>query len=220
MSKTSEYELAKYPVLVAPFHGAPVPVKVRELTQAQIYACGNFSLIETFEDSIKKKSGKFTTQEILAYTDRNHEIVKAALVDPTYDELIAAVGQDKLITESKRKLDELDERTKTLAVGCAERTELEGRIDSLRIWIDLILPEDFMSFVVCYSLGVNKTEIKKVSEEMLINAATLAELGHDNPADHLHGLWEGLPNAQFYKDDINTRAWILLNKSRREKRSA
>ena len=41
-------------LIFVPFRDVMVPVYVRELTQVQIIACGQFSLIETFQDKINK----------------------------------------------------------------------------------------------------------------------------------------------------------------------
>jgi hypothetical protein len=181
---------------------------VRELTQAQVLSCGNFSLIETFADKVAKKRSKFALKEITAYAERSDAIARAALVHPTYAEIISVFGGDAKAIEAKKQIDALKEKL-AAAPGGRERERLEEKIEALRIWYDLILPEDFLSFVVGYALGVDKSDIKKVSEEMLVNAAALAQLGHDNPADHIGGAF-----TDFMREDINCRAWILLDEKR------
>jgi hypothetical protein len=81
------------------------------------------------------------------------------------------------------------------------------------IWTDYLLPEDFTAFIASYALGIDKGDIKKVSEKMLLEAAALAEKGHDNPADHLDGIWPEVQKG-FYLDDINKRAWQILQEYR------
>ena len=49
---------------------------------------------------------------------------------------------------------------------------------------------------------------------MLLEAAILAERGHNNPADHIHGIF-----TDFMKDDINKRAWILLTEEREKNKN-
>ncbi len=185
---------------------------VRELTQAQILSCGDFSLIETFADKVAKKRLKYATKEILAYAERSHAIARAALVHPTYDEIVAVFGKDKKMLDARGRLDELEKKLGAAPPG-RERDILDEQIRGLRIWVDLILPEDFLAVVVGYALGLDKSEIKTVSEDMLINAAVLAERGHDNPADHIGGRF-----TDFMRDDINTRAWLLLHQKREESR--
>jgi hypothetical protein len=181
---------------------------VRELTQAQILSCGDFSLVETFADKVARKQAKFSRKEIVAYAERTDAIARAALVHPTYEEIVAMFSHDSKITEAKKTLNELKIKLGETPMG-RERAQLEEQVEGLRIWVDLILPEDFLSFVVGYALGLDKSDIKLVSEEMLINAAVLAERCHDAPADHIHGAF-----SDFMIDDLNTRALILLQEKR------
>jgi hypothetical protein len=191
-------------------------VKLRKLTQAQILTCGDFSLIETFQDKIWKQKGKPKIGEIIAFAERNHAIVKAALVSPTYAQIFEIIGSDFLVEERKKELAEMRKKLIQTPRG-PERNALEEEIDTLRIWCDLILPEDFMSFVVAFSLGIDESDIKLVSEEMLINAAMLAERGHDNPSDHICADGRFSP---FNKYDIDRRAWILLAEKRENMKNA
>lgn len=219
VSGAAEFQRARYPIIAAPFHGAAVLVKVRMLTQAQILSCGDFSLIETFADSVAKREANLTTERLLQYAEKTHAIAQLALVAPTYDEILSFFGGDSKIAEARERLGELrkileevPEEEETLG----ERRELGERIDALTIWADLILPEDFLAFVTNHAIGIDRSGIKQVSEEMLVDAAVLAEKGHDNPCDHLHGTWDELPTAEFFHDDINKRAWLLLAETRKE----
>jgi hypothetical protein len=205
-----QIEAIEYPILFIPFHGTPVPVQVRELTQAQLMSCGNFSLIETLEDKIRMDSKKCKISDIVAYAERNHNIVKQALINPTYDQLFKIVGTNNKVKEAKKELAELKKKIGSTKSG-PQRSKLEEEIDNMRIWCDLILPNDFMSYVVSHALGINKSDIKTISQNMLLDAAVLAERGHDNPADHIDGRF-----TPFMKDDINKRAWFLLNQKRKE----
>jgi hypothetical protein len=207
---SQDFEVAAFPILIAPFHGSPVPIKIRELTQAQILACGDFSLIETLEDKVISKHKKANIRDIIAYAERNHEVVKMSLVSPTYEQIFKIIGVKHNIKEAKKTLKELKEKLKQTKQS-PQRSKLENEIDKLRIWYDLILPNDFMSFVVSYALGINKSDIKAVSEKMLLDAAILATRGNDNPADHIQGKF-----TPFMKDDINRRAWYFLDKFRKE----
>lgn len=195
---------------MAPFHGAIIPIKLRELNQAQILSCGDFSLIETFEDKIRANTGKPTLKEMIAYADRHHAIAKLSLMCPTYDELLKIFEDDPKIEESRKNLDELKKELFKTPKG-PQRSALEEEIDSLKIWIDLILPEDFLSFIVSFALGVDKSDIKKVTKSILLDAAILAHKGSDNPADHVDGLF-----TPFMRDDINRRAWIIYDDWLRE----
>lgn len=196
-------------LIFAPFHGTPVPVVVRELTQAQVMACGDFSMIETFKDKISRPE-KMDFVRILEYADRHHDICKKAILYPTYDDIIKAAGAGSL-GDTKREAKELRKKLEEMPLG-SEREALEKEIDSLLIWTDLILPDDFTAAIVSYSLGIEKSDIKDLTEEILHKAAILAERGHDNPADHVSGIF-----TDYMRDDINSRAWVILAEKRRDK---
>lgn len=206
---TEKIQRAQFPIIMVPFHGVPVPIMVRELTQAQIVACGEFSLIETFQDKINKKSAgdKRDMIKIAEFADLHHAICKRALVKPTYDEIIEAITCRPVI-DAREIGDRLKKKLDETPMG-EERAKLEREIDELMIWTDLLLPDDFTAAVVSYSLGIEKSDIRELTEEALIQAAILAERGHDNPADHIGGKF-----TDFMRDDINIRGWLLLHEQR------
>jgi hypothetical protein len=210
-----EIEIAKFPVLMAPLCGRMVPIIVRELNAVQIRACGNISLIESFNDKLKREGGHFKRREIVAFAERHREILKAALVAPTYDELFETLTKYRFeYFESKLKeIDATIAELKASGFKGPKLNTLEEERDSLRIWIDLFLPDDFVGCVVSYALGIGKSDIKKVTEDMLFEAAYLADRGKDNPSDHLPGEF-----TQFMIDDINLRAWSVFDQRREEAR--
>lgn len=215
MKKKSTIEAikdAQYTLILAPFHGVPVPVMVRELTQAQIKACGNFSAIETFQDKIKKKqlsAGKTDILQIIEYAEKHHEVCKRAIRD--YDKIIEAIT-DQSMNDARARVDAAKEKLKETKKG-PERAALEKELDILRLWTDLILPDDFTATIVVYSLRINKSDIKELTKEALLSAAILAKRGNDNPADHLQGNF-----APWMHDDINIRAWNILDDELKSKK--
>lgn len=202
----------RFPIIMAPFYGVMIAVVLRELNQAQIHSCGNFSLIETFADKVTRLSKKTKPADINYEAKFFHRIVEESLVSPTYKELMEMYKNDNRLKETKKELNELKQKLAETPKG-PQRTKLEEEIEYMLIWVDYVLPEDFLGTIVSFALGVDKSDIKKVSEEMLLKAAILAERGHDNPSDHLEGHW---PEEQkgFYIDDINERAWSLLDELR------
>jgi hypothetical protein len=210
----NKIEKAQFPIIVVPFHGDPVEVMVRKLTQAQTLACGSISLIETFHDKVMKKSmaEKVRLGDICSYAERNTEILKKALVKPTYDQVLNMVADGKTI-EIKKQLEETREKLNDLKPG-PKKSALLAEIDALKIWCEFILPEDFMAAIVSFTLGIDESDIKELSESMLLEAARLATNGHDNPSDHIHGIF-----TDFMKDDINKRAWILLAEEREKNKN-
>lgn len=203
-------EAAEYPILIIPFHGTPAPFMIRELNEAQTLACGNFSLIETLEDKIRLNTKKYNIRDIIAYADRNHAIVRAALIKPTYDQIFEIIGANPKVDENKKELKELKKKLGKTKSG-PQRSALEEEIDTLRIWCDFLLPNDFMSYVVSYTLGINKSDIKLISGKIMLDCAILAEKGSNDPIDHCDGRF-----TPFMRDDFNRRSWIILAEKRKE----
>ena len=199
-----DFDSIKTPLIQVPFHGEPVLVQVRELTQAQIMACGggNMSLIETFQDKIRLKK-KPSLKEIVAYAEIQTELCKRALLKPTYAEVFEVCAKGVDIEKNREELLEIERLIASMSAG-PKRSALERETDGLRVWIDLLLPDDFLAAIVTYALGISKSDIKDVTEEALYRAAVLAKIGNDNPADHLKGMF-----TDFMKDDINMRAALI-----------
>ena len=195
---------------MAPLFMRYIPIKVRELTDVQIRACGNFSLIETQDAKARMKAGIVDNKDIIEMSERHSRILKAALVCPTYDQLFAALTKNEDLKSFEVQFKELDELIKSLPRG-PKKQEVEKQRDGLKIWYNLIIPDNFSSFVVSYSLCINKSDIKKISDEMLLQAAILAKRGHNNPSDHLKGNF-----TDFMIKDINIQAWNIFDEKMEE----
>jgi len=196
---------AQFPLLVIPFNDTPVFVKLRELNQASIMTCGEFSLIETLEDKIRMKSKNIKIKDVIAYAKKNHAIVKESLVSPTYEQIFEMIGIDPKVEEKREKIKEIKKKLTKEKPG-PRRSAVEEELDVLEIKSLYILPDDFVSWIVCFALKIDKTDIKKISKKMLLDFAILAKNGNDNPADHIEGDF-----TPFNKDDINRRGWIEYN---------
>jgi hypothetical protein len=201
-------EVAQYPLVAVKYNGIPALVKCRILTSAQTQSCGEFSVIQTEQDRINQLK-KFNVKEIIEYADIMHNIVKESLVQPTYKQIMDMAQANELCIEMKKKLTELRLKCHGFPFN-EQRKQLEDEIDKKRIWVDLILPEDFLSYIFCYALDLNRSDIKKVTEEMLLNAAVLAEKWHKAPHEYVTGMF-----TDFNKMDIDKRAFMLLYDKRK-----
>lgn len=188
-----------------------VPVKVRKLSEAQITACGNISLIKTFEDKVAQANIRHNMKEIVAYCDRMHELTKRALVAPTYEQIMEQFAHDKHIIEARKQLDELKLQLKKTPNGLKRRS-LEEEIDNTRLWIDLVLPNDFMGTIISWTLGIDTSDIEELTRSALLEAAILAERCHNSPADHIKGAF-----TPFMVKDINRRALQILDDERKKR---
>jgi len=209
----ADIKAAMYPILLFPFHGVSVFAEVRELTRAQIFLCGDFSLIETLSDKMGKRK-KTKLPDLVRYGEQMHRIVKMSLISPTYEQFLSIASDNSLVKTAKQELD----RALKLLESCPydkERRELEEQINRMKIQTDLLLPEDFCSAVACYALQINKTDIKDVADDLLLKSAILAKRGHDNPVDHAKG-WIF---SDFNRDDFNCRAWYLYDQEYNKKKA-
>jgi hypothetical protein len=198
----------QYPLVYTTWNGNPALVKCRLLTSAQLQACGDFSLIQTERDKINADK-KLTPKELIEYASTMHNIVEAALVSPTYEQLMNMVQANDLWKKAKKELDELQELCKGIRINDYRRKKAEDEINKKRIWVDIILPEDFMAYIFCYVIDLSRSDIKKVTEEMLLNAAILAEKWSKAPSDYISGMF-----TEHNKMDIDRRALIELHNRR------
>lgn len=191
------------PITMAPFNGVYVPVMIRELNQVQIESCGEFSLIETVNDLVSKKMSKPNPAKMLAYSKLQYEILKKALISPSYDQIMKMNEFDELRKHAEEEIENLKALIFDLKESPKKR-RFKNDLDVMIMNTRFYLPGDFVSFVVSKALSVDKSDIKLISEDMLYNAAVKAKLGGDNPADHLDGNF-----TPFNKDDINSRGWAI-----------
>lgn len=208
---TALYDAVQKPVIMAPFNGAMLPVIVRELTHTQIRACGDFSLIETIADAMMKAQRSATVDEAIKYSELQYNILQKALVSPSYDEIMSLNKYDVLRIEAEKELKEIEDLLNSMSEG-PKRNELMVSYNAAVMASQYLLPSDFVSFVVGFALGIDKSDIKDITEDMLFEAAYKATRGHDNPADHLHGTF-----SDFNREDINSRAWILFHERSNKK---
>jgi hypothetical protein len=201
-------EIAQYPLVYTTWNGNQAFVKCRMLTPIQIQSCGDFSLIKTEQDKLNNDR-KLTTQELTEYACIMHKIVEASLVSPTYEQIMSMAQANTLWEKSKKELDELTELCKSIPLNDNRRKRAEDEISKKRIWVDLILPEDFMSYIFCYALNLNKSDIAKVGEKILIDAAILADRWGKTPSYYVKGMF-----TEFNTIDIDRRAMIELHNFR------
>ena len=206
-------ESAETHLLTALWKGSPCVIKVRTLSDVQIQSLGNFSLIETEEYRWSRAPGKITTWgERLSYLDMVVKICKAALVSPTYDEIFGIIGKASFNAEVKAQIERMNKMLAGMLEGPAKQ-ELEEKRDSLIVAWDVILPADFRSAIVHDVLAVDRTDIKKVTEDMLYGAAILAARGHKAPHEYISGVF-----SAFNVRDIDCQAWIVYDNRVRESR--
>jgi hypothetical protein len=199
---------AEYSLVATQWKDVATIVQVRNLSEVQLLACGNFSLINLGE----LREGPFSWRQWVEYAEQNNKILKAALVSPSYEEVFALAGKGPSVKNAEARFREIDVLLLSMPRGPG-RQALEKERDMLRCSYDLILPDDFIAPIVAYVVGIGRTDIKKITREMLLTATILAERGHNNPADHIDGIF-----SAFNRNDINRRGWQVLGEEREKSR--
>ena len=213
MTDLDKIEAAEFSVVCLPWKGSPCMVKLRNLDDIEIQSIGNFSLIEIDEYKWSRSQAKTPWGDLLAYADQNAKICRAALVAPSYDQIFEAIGKTDFNGRVKAQVEHINSLLGDMLDGPAKQ-ELEGMRDSLILAWGVLLPDDFMAGVVSFSLGIKKSDIKKVTDDMLCSAAILAERGHRAPHEYIHGAF-----SDFNIRDIDMMAWIVLDRRREEIRA-
>ncbi len=128
------------------------------------------------------------------------------MVCPTYDQLMALNDNDDLRLKAEAELIEVEKIVNELPNG-PKKSRLKLTMDNLTMQVKFLLPADFVGTIIAFALSLDVSDIKLVSENMLYEAAILANKGHDNPCDHIHGRF-----TDFNREDINAKAWMIFGK--------
>lgn len=204
----NDFKAIQFPIIGVPFNGAPVFVRARELNTVQIKACGDFSMIQT--DADKRAESQMSLREMVAYAKLQHNIVRESIVEPSYDEIMEVVAFDA--DWRRRELGRLRELVKSTPRGKEQDALLED-IDKLRVQLDLVLPQDFCGSIMAFALRSEKSDIRRVSEDMLVDAAILAKRSGKAPHEYLEGQF-----TPFNRLDIDARAWYLFDRKVEEQK--
>jgi len=202
---------AMFHLVPVPFNGKPVWCELRCLNATQILALGNFSNINRKEDDKSLP----TRQQIIELRNYQEKLIRAVMNKPLYDEIAKLAGDNDFVIKDKRKeLDELKELVKQHGENwpMQQQMEVKKQIDDLELFMGFILPEDAFGFLTAWASGNDISDIKKLSEEQLLEAAILAENGKDNPHDHICGVF-----TDHNMRDIDIRAWALYEEYKNKK---
>jgi hypothetical protein len=195
-----------------PFNGTLMPFRVKEVSTAQILTLGNMSLIETFHDKLAKGRAP-SILEMNEYAERQHALCRFAMVSPTYDEVIAQIAPGFDFAALEAELKEI--RTLFLAMRDGpDKKALQDKYNIAELRYKFLLPGDFVGALLDFALSITKSEIKRVTQEVLLQAAVLATRGHDNPSDHI----DKTLLKPFHILDFDNRAWVEFDRDQEAKK--
>jgi len=201
---------AMFHLVPVPFNGTPVWCELRCLNATQMLALGNYSNID-----LKANNGKPTRQMIIDLRNYQERLIRAVMNKPLYDEIASLVGENDFVIKDKRKeLEELKELVRQHGESWPKQQQMDvkKRLDDLELFMGFILPEDTFGFLTAWANGNDISDIKKLSDNQLLEAAILAENGKDNPHDHIRGVF-----TDHNMRDIDVRAWALFEEHKSRK---
>lgn len=211
-----------------PWNGVEAWFKICMLNATQMQSCGNFSLLSFPKEDAEQLSEDEILEEVKDIKNTQENIFKLCLSSPTFDDIIEMYKATdvwkrikKKETEIRAGLNELEKIMNDMSVSAEERatastarSELEAELNRYEIFQGFIFPDDFSDKLTTIMYQKHNSDILRVSENMLLQAAFLAERGHDNPHDHISGLF-----TEFHKQDIDKHAWYLLSEYREKQKT-
>ena len=197
------------------YHWVYVPVnktfawmQLRTSNATQLEACGVTSLIENVGNSKDA-----TPEQIIDMRNSMEAICKITMNNPTFDEFVSMVtGSDIVHSKMRFELDRIKAIDCT-GMSATEKDVIDTEVRKLELHLAFLLPENTFDFIVRWAMGVDVSDIKKISHDKLLESAILATNGHDSPHDHLSGCFTDRDPS-----DIDKAAWVVYNEHMENKR--
>lgn len=220
------FKIAENPVMILPWEeertGSHVYCVLKRLTHIEIKSCGDFSLIQTERDKINQREQEADSSwhDASKFLTVQHDIAKLAMVSPTFEQVEAEAfkykGVDKADVDNQlREIQSLfNQAIKSgKSSDIKESIELKEKYARLEVEYKLILPNDFLVYVMNYALSKDISQINLVNEDILHLAYLSAHRANNAPINHVHGIF-----TDFNQEDINLRAWQIGDRKEREKK--
>jgi hypothetical protein len=193
---------ALYIWAAVPFNGEEVFCQLRCPNATQIEQCGDISNI-TIEIQ-NNKDYKFSYDEMIEIRNYQEKLCKLVLNIPTFDHIVSIVGDnDFVISEKKEELTKLAERFEANKASMTEveKQTIQTQIKTIELQIGYILPTDTMAFLTQWAMGNDISDIKKITKETFLRAASLAKASNKAPSDYLSGVF-----TDYNKHEIDAYA--------------
>lgn len=191
-----------------PFNGKSVWMELRTLNGTQQEVAGMISLVNTKIDEGKRPS----LEQMVDLRNKQERLIRETCNRPRFDDIIGFVLEnDFVLQEKKAELEEI-KGIDTSAFTNQQKREIEDEIFRLEVFLGFLLPEDTIGFLTAWAIGVDISDIKKLTRDALLEAAILAVAGHDNPTDHISGIF-----TDRDKTDIDRSAWQVYSEYRKQK---
>jgi len=192
--------------VAVPFAGTDVFCELRCPNATQIEQCGDITNI-TLEIE-KNKDYKPSYEELIKIRNYQEELCKITFNKPTFDQITTLVGKhDFVISEKKKELAEIIKRFEENKdqMTEVEKNNINEKIKAIELQIGFILPTDTMAFITWWAMGNDISDVKKITKQSFLRAASLAKIHHKAPTDYLSGVF-----TDFNKIEIDNYAIVIL----------
>lgn len=193
-------------VVIAPWNGKPVPVTIRMLDSVSLNSCGEFNTLAAYnleEREMDEEEQKGF--ELLVKTKNIHEnILKLALVSPTFDEITELLMEKDYYKVSRQRLEKIKADIDELE-SMEQKRKLMNELELTEVSISFLLPEDFTTTIVEIELQKNATDLNKLTKDTLLTAGFLGEKYNSRPSEYLEGSF-----TEKNKADIDITALTLV----------
>ena len=200
---------ALYEWLLVPFNGSLILVEIRYLRSTQLPEVDKlYSVID--EQSTERKLSR---DDMIAILNIQEACCKAVLNRPTFQELEQAItGKDRVLEDNKKRFKALEAAIKTVN-NEAERRELTTEKERLELFCGYILPDDTMTTVTNIALGMDVSDIRKLTKEKLLLAYSKARLYGGRPSDFVPGIF-----TDGDRQNIDDYATLIGGENEKERR--
>ena len=136
----------------------------------------------------KKRNKKLTHQQMVNIMNIQEECCRAILNRPNFEEIELAIhGKDSVYQYKRKHLAELKKKINTLSGSDKHECQLE--LNKIELFTGYVLPDDTMLFLTKIALGMDISDIKRITKEKLLSAYSKARLYNGRPSDYLPGLF-------------------------------
>jgi hypothetical protein len=196
---------ASYPIIAAPWFDTPIMIKVRNLDYVKIRSCGNFSLIDLDPEKTEKQIEKMPFESLIKILNYQEAITKLALVSPTFKEIenMIKARDPEFFTDTENRIKVVEKKIESLPAG-EEKKKLQEELSLYKLRLAYVLPQEFMAFITDFVTGNGRTDIKKITREMLLEAQSLSIQYGGPPSQYLEGEF-----TEYNKRDIDRQAGIV-----------
>jgi hypothetical protein len=181
--------------LYVPFNGTNVLIKVRYPNYTQLTA-GGYDYGQILLDTQEKKP--LSDNEKQQILNAQEYAAKCVMCSPTYEEFEALVlKEDNAVIKRRAKIAEIKEALQSPELPRAQRDAFTLELKEIDYFTGILLPTDTMSALTRIALGADVSDLKKLTRQVLEQAAYKAEFYKGAPHTYLSGVFTDRDAAEI-----------------------